>query len=125
MVPPVREARDRGALENVRPFRSFTEEGVVWQDGTEEPIDTVIWCTGFRPSLGHLEPLGIIGDDGRVDTDGTQSVLERWLWLVGYGDWTGYASATLVGVGRTARSTVEEIERELASRVSVEASEAS
>jgi hypothetical protein len=36
------------------------------------------------------------------------------LWLVGYGDWTGYASATLVGVGRTARSTVEEIEQELA-----------
>jgi hypothetical protein len=41
-------------------------------------------------------------------------VLERRLWLVGYGDWTGYASATLVGVGRTARSTVEEIEGELA-----------
>jgi hypothetical protein len=28
---------------------------------------------------------------------------------VGYGDWTGYASATLVGVGRAARATVEEI----------------
>ena len=93
----------------------------MWPDGTEEPIDAVIWCTGFRPSLGHLEPLGILGDDGRVDTDGTRSVLERRLWLVGYGDWTGYASATLVGVGRTARSTVEEI----AGEVPVEASEAS
>jgi cation diffusion facilitator CzcD-associated flavoprotein CzcO len=110
MVPPVREARERGALESVRPFRSFTEEGVVWSDGTEEPIDAVIWCTGFRPSLEHLEPLGVIGDDERVETDGTRSVLERRLWLVGYGDWTGYASATLIGVGRTARSTVEEIE---------------
>jgi hypothetical protein len=50
MVPPVREARDRGALESVRPFGSFTEEGVVWPDCTEEPIDAVIWCTGFRPS---------------------------------------------------------------------------
>jgi putative flavoprotein involved in K+ transport len=120
MVPPVREARDRGALESVRPFGSFTEEGVVWPDGTEEPIDAVIWCTGFRPSLGHLEPLGVIGDDGRVDTDGTRSVLERRLWLVGYGDWTGYASATLVGIGRTARSTVEEIEGELTGGVSAE-----
>jgi putative flavoprotein involved in K+ transport len=110
MVPPVREARKRGALESVRPFRGFTEEGVVWSDGTEEPIDAVIWCTGFRPSLEHLEPLGVIGEDGRVETDGTRSVLERRLWLVGYGDWTGYASATLIGVGRTARSTVEEIE---------------
>lgn len=125
MVPPVKEARDRGALKSARPFGSFTEEGVVWPDGTEEPIDAVIWCTGFRPSLGHLEPLGVIGDDGRVDTDGTRSVLERRLWLVGYGDWTGYASATLVGVGRTARSTVEEIEGELDGGILVEASKAS
>jgi putative flavoprotein involved in K+ transport len=125
MVPPVREARDRGALKSVKPFWSFTEEGVVWTDSTEEPIDAVIWCTGFRPSLGHLEPLGVIGDDGRVDTDGTRSVLERRLWLVGYGNWTGYASATLVGVGRSVRSTVEEIDQELAGGVPVEASEAS
>jgi putative flavoprotein involved in K+ transport len=125
MVPPVRAARDRGALKSVRPFGSFTEEGVVWPDGAEEPIDAVIWCTGFRPSLGHLEPLGVIGDDGRVDTDGTRSVLEPRLWLVGYGDWTGYASATLVGVGRSARSTVEEIEEELAGGRPVEAARAS
>jgi putative flavoprotein involved in K+ transport len=45
------------------------------------------------------------------------------LWLVGYGDWTGYASATLVGVGRSARSTVEEIEEELAGGRPMEASE--
>jgi putative flavoprotein involved in K+ transport len=51
--------------------------------------------------------------------------LERRLWLVGYEDWTGYASATLVGVGRTARSTVEEIEGELAGGVPMQASEAS
>jgi putative flavoprotein involved in K+ transport len=125
MVPPVRDARDRGALESVRPFEGFTEGGVVWSDDTEETIDAVIWCTGFRPSLGHLRPLGVVGEDGRVGTDGTRSVLERRLWLVGYGDWTGYASATLVGVGRTARSTVEEIEGELAGGVPMQASEAS
>jgi hypothetical protein len=32
------------------------------------------------------------------------------LWLVGYGEWTGAASATLIGVTRTARSTVSEID---------------
>ncbi|HVF01988.1 MAG TPA: hypothetical protein VNA27_11745 [Rubrobacteraceae bacterium] len=96
----------------------------MWSDGTEEPIDVVIWCTGFRPSVEHLKPLGVIGDDGRVDTDRTRSMLEQRLWLIGYGDWTGYASATLVGVGRTARSAVEEIEEELAGGVLVEASEA-
>ena len=125
MVPPVKEARDRGALKSVRPFESFIEEGVVWTDGTEEHIDAVIWCTGFRPSLEHLKPLGVIGDDGRVETDETRSILEPRLWLVGYGDWTGYASATLVGVGRSARSAVEEIEEELAGGAPMEASEAS
>jgi hypothetical protein len=44
---------------------------------------------------------------------GTRSVREPRLWLVGYGDWTGYASATLIGVGRTARATVEEIVQSL------------
>jgi hypothetical protein len=31
------------------------------------------------------------------------------LWLLGYGEWTGFASATLVGVGRTARETMLQI----------------
>jgi putative flavoprotein involved in K+ transport len=31
------------------------------------------------------------------------------LWLVGYGDWTGYASATLIGVARTAKATAGEM----------------
>jgi putative flavoprotein involved in K+ transport len=50
----------------------------------------------------------------RTDGSGTRSKLEPRLWMVGYGEWTGFASATLIGVGRTARATVEEIERELA-----------
>jgi hypothetical protein len=29
--------------------------------------------------------------------------------LVGYGDWTGMASATLIGVTRTARSTADQV----------------
>ncbi|HPX38602.1 MAG TPA: hypothetical protein PLE49_18120 [Mycobacterium sp.] len=31
------------------------------------------------------------------------------LHLLGYGDWTGPGSATLIGVGRTARDAVDEI----------------
>lgn len=111
MVEPVREARRRGVLESVRPFVRFTRHGVTWADGREEPVDAVIWCTGFRPSLDHLTPLGILEEDGRVQVRGTRAVKEPGLWLVGYGQWTGFASATLIGVGRSARSTVEEIVR--------------
>ncbi len=96
-------------LHTVRPFSRFTATGVMWGDGREELVDTVIWCTGFRAALDHLEPLGVVEPDGRVVIEGTRAVKEPMLWLLGYGDWTGYASATLVGVGRTARETVAQL----------------
>lgn len=40
-------------------------------------------------------------------------MIEPRLWLVGYGDWTGLASATLIGVTRTARNVVKEVHRYL------------
>ena len=109
MVSPVKEARSRGVLNAVPPFERFTSTGVVWANGTEEAIDAVIWCTGFKPALDHLGSMGIVESSGRVQVAGTRSIMAPQLWLVGYGEWTGAASATLVGVTRTARSTVAEI----------------
>ena len=114
MVPEVRDARERGALHSVRPPERFTPRGVVWPVGLEEEVDAVIWATGFRPALDWLSPLGVVGPDGRVALQGTRSVLEPRLWLVGYGEWTGFASATLIGVGRSARATADEISQVLA-----------
>jgi cation diffusion facilitator CzcD-associated flavoprotein CzcO len=113
MIPSVREARARGALHAVPMFTRFTDAGVVLSDGREEHVDAVIFATGFRPALQHLAPLGLIGGDGRVAIQaggsGTRAVGEPRLWLVGYGEWTGFASSTLIGVGRSARATVQEL----------------
>ncbi|MEJ1228241.1 ArsO family NAD(P)H-dependent flavin-containing monooxygenase [Pseudomonas sp. CCNWLW56] len=109
MVPPVVEARERGVLQSVRPFERFSRNGVIWANGSESLVDVVIWCTGFRPALQHLETLVPIDREGRVEVQGTRSIQEPRLWLVGYGEWTGSASATLIGVTRTARSTASEI----------------
>lgn len=109
MVEPVRDARSRGVLRSVPPFERFTADGVLWPDGREERIDAVIWCNGFRPALEHLRPLGIVEEDGQVRVVGNRSEREERLWLVGYGSWTGFASATLIGVGRTARAVATEI----------------
>lgn len=109
MVPSVRAARERGALRSVRPFARFVDDGVMWADGSHTPVDVVIWCTGFRPALAHLAGLGITDADDRIRLEGTRAVDEPRLWLVGYGEWTGYASATLIGVMRSARATAQEV----------------
>ena len=113
VVPSVKAARARGALQAIPMFSSYTELGVVWADGREESIDAVIHATGYRAALGHLRQLGVVRDDGRVTIEkegaGTRAADERRLWLVGYGEWTGFASATLIGVGRSARATAAEI----------------
>lgn len=114
MVDSVKEARSRGALGSMRPFARFTRTGVVWADGREEAVDAVIWCTGFRPALSFLAALGVVQSDGRVATAGTRATALSGLWLVGYGSWTGFASATLIGVGRSARATADEIRAFLA-----------
>ena len=114
MVPPVREARDAGRLGYRDMFVAFTTDGVRWPNGETSDVDAVVWATGFRPALAHLAPLLVVDARGRVALQGTRSVVEPRLWLVGYGDWTGFASATLIGVGRTARATVEEMVTALA-----------
>ena len=109
MVPPVKDARDRGVLGSVRPFTRFDSRGVVWRDGTRTDLDAVVWCTGFRPALDHLRDLDVINIEGRVNVDGGQSVKEPRLWLSGYGNWTGAASATLLGAGRAARDMIPQL----------------
>lgn len=108
MVDSVKHAREKGALNAQRPFKAFYEEGVIWSNGAKEKFDTIIWCTGFKSALDHLEAFK--NDKGQIPTKLTKSTEIEGLWLVGYGSWTGYASATLIGVGRTARQTVREVE---------------
>jgi len=109
MVPSVQQAQKRGVYQSVRPFEEFTPTGVRWPDGKEETVDAVIFCTGFRPALDHLKPLGIVAANGKVATRGTKAQKIEGLWLVGYGSWTGFASATLIGVGRSAKQTMSEV----------------
>lgn len=107
-VESVREARNRQVYKARRPFKSFYREGIIWPNNQKEEIDAVIWCTGFKTNFSHLRGLDLI-EDQRIITQHTRSVKEPMLWLVGYGNWTGFASATIYGVGKTARATGREI----------------
>lgn len=109
MVDTVRQARARGVLRARPMFARLDTHGVRRPDGTHLRADTIIWCTGFRPAVSHLASLNLRGANGLIQTHETRAVKEPRLYLVGYGDWTGPASATLIGVGRTARDVVQSL----------------
>lgn len=88
MLPHVLAARDSGRLTPTRMFRSLDEI----------KAGHLIWCTGFRPALRPFR--GLL--DGHVPK-------HPGLHLVGYGDWTGPGSATITGVGPSARQVAREI----------------
>ena len=109
MIDSVKEARTRGVLHSREPFVAFAEHSVIWADGSTQVVDAVIWCTGFNPALNHLRGLSVVEPDQTVAVHNGRSMKLNNLWLVGYGEWTGMASATLIGVSRTARAAADEI----------------
>jgi len=110
MVSSVQEARERGVLHSKGSFREMTTDGIIWSTGEAEAFGVVIWCTGFDYATDYLNNIVKRGSRGKILTKGTKALETEGLWLVGFGGWTGFASATLIGVGRSARSTVKEIE---------------
>lgn len=109
MVDSVRRLRDEGRLTPVAMFEAFTPTGVRWSNGAEAEVDVVVFATGFRAALGPFAELNLADAQGRIEMRGTAVAHRSGLYLVGYGGWTGYASATMIGVGQTAKWTVDDI----------------
>ncbi|GAA1906622.1 ArsO family NAD(P)H-dependent flavin-containing monooxygenase [Nocardioides lentus] len=118
-VPDVRRARDERGLRAVAMPERLTAAGARWADGHEAAFDTVVWCTGFRPALGHVgaRPAGegdtVVPDGWERGDHAVRSAADPRVWFVGYGDWCGPASATLIGVGMAARAVAEGVARTL------------
>ncbi|HET9221072.1 MAG TPA: NAD(P)-binding domain-containing protein, partial [Roseiflexaceae bacterium] len=94
-------------------FLCFTPSGVVWADGVEEPIDAVIYATGYRPNLDYLSPLGALDAAGQaLHRRGVSTMVPRLGYVGLHNQWT-YASATLRGVGPDAAYVVRMIRRQL------------
>lgn len=104
-VPSVKAARERGDLAARPMFTRLTATGVV-VDGSVVDVDTIIWCTGFRPALRHLHPLRMQTEHGHPALIDNHLADDPAVSFFGYGDWTGPASATLIGVGRTTRAAL-------------------
>ncbi|MGA8112103.1 MAG: NAD(P)-binding domain-containing protein, partial [Actinocatenispora sp.] len=102
--PRVRAAIERGALRRRPMFTRITPTGVAWADGREVAADVILWCTGFRPALEHLAPLGLRERTGRFRVVDTRVVREPRLYLVGYGP-----SASTIGANRAGRTAARQV----------------
>lgn len=78
-----------------------------WVTGPPEVrARTVLWCTGFRPAIEHLAPLGLRARGGGILMAGTQVVADPRVQLVGYGP-----SASTIGANRAGREAALNLRR--------------
>lgn len=94
-----RAAEALGAYERRPMFERIEPTGVRWSDGSFEPIDVIIWATGFRPMISHLAPLQLRSPLGGIQLNRTTSVLDPRIQFVGYGP-----SASTIGANRAGRA---------------------
>jgi cation diffusion facilitator CzcD-associated flavoprotein CzcO len=107
--PQEERARLLGVYDARRPmFTAIEPDGVRWDgspDGPDgpggfEPVEVILWATGFRPAIGHLAPLHLRSAAGGIQLDrfGTTAVADPRVQLVGYGP-----SASTIGANRAGR----------------------
>lgn len=92
-----RKAFEAGLLDRRPMFTAFTSEGLIWSDGAREPVDTVLFATGYRPHLGYLSDLGALDEAGMPRHTGGVSTTHPGLAYVGLEFQRSFASNTLRG----------------------------
>lgn len=104
-------ARERGALVRRPMFTRIEPGGVREADGSFTPVDVILWATGFRPAIGHLDPLRLRNDLGGIEMRRTRVAADPRIHLIGFGP-----SQSTVGANRAGREAVTDIVRMLDAR---------
>ncbi len=110
--PQEQAAARLGAYERLPMFSRIEPDGVRWADGHVEPVDVILWATGFRPAVAHLAPLGLRSEHGGIALDttpgsaATTAVADPRIQLVGYGP-----SASTIGGNRAGRQAALAVRR--------------
>ncbi|MGK5671705.1 flavin-containing monooxygenase [Micromonospora sp. URMC 106] len=100
-----RDALASGLLTRREMFTAFTPDGVTWSDGATEPVDAVIFATGYRPDVGYLAPVGALRRGVPAHAGGL-STTHPGLAYLGIEFQRSFSSNTLRGVGRDATHVV-------------------
>lgn len=110
-TPYARAARERGALRRRPMFTAVEPRGVREADGSRTEVDAILWATGFKASLAHLDPLGLRNERGGITLRGTRVADEPRVHLIGFGP-----SQSTVGANRAGREAAREVARLTADR---------
>ncbi|MFD1770813.1 NAD(P)-binding domain-containing protein [Sphingobacterium suaedae] len=103
----IKDMERRGILIRHPMFSEITETGVKWADGKEISADVILWNTGFRFSLDHLEAVLPREETGGIRMSGrlaTQVEKAPNIHLVGYGP-----SASTIGANRAGAAAAQEL----------------
>jgi len=100
-TPYALAAQRRGALQRRPMFTAIEPGGVREADGSVTAVDVILWATGFKAALAHLDPLGLRNARGGIRMTGTQVADEPRVHLIGFGP-----SQSTVGANRAGRDAV-------------------
>ncbi|MFB7554556.1 flavin-containing monooxygenase [Streptomyces brevispora] len=104
-------ALDRHGVERRDMFTRFTNEGVVWADGTKQSVDTVLLATGYRLTFPYLRDSGALGSDGAPLHRGGVATTVPGFGFVGMEFQRSFSSKTLRGVGRDAGDVLSRLRK--------------
>ncbi|MGH2455599.1 MAG: flavin-containing monooxygenase [Candidatus Limnocylindria bacterium] len=79
-------------------------------DGQVIDVANVVWCTGFRPDYGWIEP-AIAGEDGWPDQERGAVRAAPGLYVLGIPFLSSFTSMLVVGAGADARRVVDQVAR--------------
>ncbi|TDD19148.1 NAD(P)/FAD-dependent oxidoreductase [Kribbella turkmenica] len=96
------KAEANGVFDRREMFTAFDGDQIVWADGAREPVDAVLFATGYGPSLGYLSGLGALDPNGMPLHTGGISLTHPGLVYVGLEFQRSFSSNTLRGVHRDA-----------------------
>lgn len=103
----IRDMEGRGVLKRLPMFSEMTRTGVKWADGSEQQADVILWNTGFKSALQHLDPVLPKEENGGILMDGrlaTRVAKQPRIHLVGYGP-----SASTIGANRAGSAAAREL----------------
>ena len=117
--PQERLAESLGAFRRRPMFARIEPNGVRWANGSFEPVDVILWATGFRPAVNHLAPLRLRTEYGGIRLlsstrdvqTATTAADDPRVQLVGYGP-----SASTIGGNRAGRAAALAVSRHLLER---------